>query len=90
MGITLHYQNIYPDGFPLLGEITTFLIKGNYLKERYNLKDEITQEQLSPLLEGYSPTRQEEILQNWQGTYPLFKIISAEEERRKREGSRIL
>jgi ferritin len=90
--LTSHYSKIYRNGLPLLGKITSSLIKDptlrDYFQMRYDLSDPITREQLNPLLEGKSPEEYPQIIEKWRNPYYTFKILS-QEEREKIETAEI-
>jgi hypothetical protein len=81
--LAIHYSKIYKDGLPLLGKITSSLIKDPTLKDyfqmRYDINDPITREQLNPLLEGKTPQEYPQIIEKWRNPYYTFKILSQEE-----------
>jgi ferritin len=81
-----HYSKIYRNGLPLLGKITSSLIKDPtleyYFQMRYDLNDRITRKQLNPLLEGKSPEEYPQIIEKWRNPYYTFKILSQKERER--------
>jgi hypothetical protein len=84
--LAVHYSAIYKDGLPLLRKIFNSLIKdpslGDYFQMRYDLSDQITKAQLSPLLEGKNPEEYPQIIEQWRNPYYTFKILSQEERER--------
>jgi len=79
-----HYWIIYPEGIPVLGKLTYYLIKGKdvFLNARYDISDDKTFRQLSPLLEGKNPEEYPQIIEKWRNPYYTFKILSQEERER--------
>ena len=84
--LTLHYLKGYENGLPLLGKITSSLIKDHTLKDyfqmRYDINDEKTRKQLNPLLEGKNPEEYLQIIEKWRKHYYTFKIFSREERKK--------
>jgi hypothetical protein len=84
--LAIHYSKIYRDGLPLLGKITSSLIKDptlrDYFQMIYDLSNLITQKQLSPILEGKKPEEYPQIIEKWRNHYYTFKILSQEERER--------
>jgi hypothetical protein len=84
--LAIHYSKIYRDGLPVLGKITSSLIKDptlrDYFQMIYDLSNLITQKQLSPILEGKKPEEYPQIIEKWRNHYYTFKILSQEERER--------
>ncbi len=75
-----HYKKIYSEGLPLLNEVVASLIKGKFFEERYNLNNEIVQNQLAPLIKGFPLEKQQEIISLWRGNYFHISILETKTE----------
>jgi hypothetical protein len=84
--LATHYSKIYKKGLPLLGKITSSLIRdpnlGDYFQTRYDANDQTTKKQLSPLLKGKNHKGYPQIIEKWRNHYYTFKILSQEERER--------
>jgi len=76
--LALHYLRVYPIGLDLLRKIVSLIIKGDYFDRRYDLNNEITKEQLNPLLKGKNPEEYEQIIKRWRNYYFTFKVLIKE------------
>jgi hypothetical protein len=84
--LAIHYSKIYKEGLPLLGKIKTAMIQGTYFDLRYDLKDPITQEELSPLLENITDEqKKQKILNIWRENHFSFHLQSEEEIKQETE-----
>ncbi|MGC9059526.1 MAG: hypothetical protein ACP5H3_03950, partial [Candidatus Aenigmatarchaeota archaeon] len=83
--LATHYSKIYPEGKSLLGQIVSAMIEERYFQLRYNLEDEITREQLNPLLKGKSKEEWPEIIEKWSYPYFQFEISTQEKEEKEEE-----
>ncbi len=73
--LALHYQSIYPEGLPLLGNIIESLIKDTYESKRYDLTNSLTREQLKPIIRSRTNIERQRLLHLWCDKLPSFSTI---------------
>ncbi|KKQ76777.1 MAG: hypothetical protein US99_C0061G0005, partial [Candidatus Daviesbacteria bacterium GW2011_GWF2_38_6] len=73
--LALHYQSIYPEGLPLLGNIIESMIKGTYAAKRYDLTNGLTREQLKPMIRARNNAEKIRLLNLWRGKFPHFNTV---------------
>ncbi|MEK7167258.1 MAG: hypothetical protein AAB732_02510, partial [Patescibacteria group bacterium] len=68
------FHQEYPEGKKLFSKIVLAEINNNYFQERYNLENNLTKQQLNPLIKNKSKQKQKEIIKTYHEGVNLIHI----------------
>lgn len=82
--LATHYNNSYKQGLTVLGKHIESAVRGTTYLNRYDTKNTLTHEQLSPLLDLCTTEQQEKsFTETWHHPHPKITMYAVDEKRKK-------